>query len=166
MFYLAPGGKLVTYWDLPTCQVPNNSRVGSVSIHFAITQKFHGQCPCISGAPTKPVLALIRDPVERYRSAMVKAVEDRSLGNHFSLQCELLIGQDVRLYRFPEHLEQFVKDTGLGSITWSNKSPVQKPELTPQQVQDVLERYKKDVEIYASIRESGQAYVSSLQSSS
>lgn len=140
------------YWDLPELQIPNNSRAGSVSVHMAIIAKLgtvHG-----TDKATKPIFALIRHPVERYRSALAKGVKDESLGNHFKPQVDLLTGHQFKAYKFPEHLAQFGQDTGL-NVGWINQSQ-HKPELTEAQTGSVLKDYAEDLKLFNSIEQPGK----------
>lgn len=150
MWYTTANHELVRYWDLSDKQIANNSRAGSVSVYFAIVNKY-GKAEGISGAPTKPMFMLVREPVERFISAKAKGPVPLNTGNHFDLQCDLAIGPKVFLYRFPEQLKQFGQDTGLGEIPWINPSVSEKPVLTESERQGVLERYAADVRLYESI---------------
>ena len=148
MYATTSTGALVRYWDLPDMQIPNNSRVASVSVKFAIHNKFK-LAAGIDGSPTKPVFMLVREPVSRYISALRKGPIEPNTGNHFGLQSDLAVGPQVHLYRFPEELEAFGRDTGLGPIPWMNESSAPKPSLSPRETDMVLERYAKDVELFS-----------------
>lgn len=154
MWYSTPDGKVTKYWDLPDKQIPNNSRVGSVSVFFAIMQKYH-KCDVVTGPPTKPVYALIRDPFKRFISARAKGVVSQKWGNHFRLQIEQIVGidQPVHLYKFPEHLEQFGKDVGL-EIGWVNTSYGKRP-LSWLMKKVVAKLYSADVKLFAAITKPG-----------
>lgn len=152
MWHLCESGKLARYWDLPDKQIANNSRVASVSVHFAVIAKF-GTVAGVESV-SKPVYMLVRDPIERYISALRKEASghiEPNTGNHFELQSDLAVGPKVFLYRFPEHLEQFGRDTGLGVIPWVNKSQREMLILTDSQRLEALKRYVLDVALFNSI---------------
>jgi len=152
MFMLTLTGEYCRYWDLGDKQIANNSRAGSVSVYFAIANS--GIPFAMVSKATKPVYMLVREPVDRFLSAKRKEQVEAiypGTGNHFDLQSKLAIGPKVFLYRFPDQLEQFGKDTGL-EISWFNKSTSAKPVLTETERQRVLEQYAPDVELYQSIK--------------
>lgn len=150
MFILTSTWECCRYWDLGDKQIANNSRAGSVSVYFAITNsgiRFTGV-----SEPTKAVFMLVRDPVERFISVRCKGEIHPGTGNHFELQSKLAVGPEVHLYRFPEQLRQFGEDTGLGEIPWVNKSTSQPPQITEAEREQVLLDYAPDVELFESLR--------------
>jgi len=127
-----------------------------------------------------PKLMLIRDPVERFRSAMAQfALTDvdaaldsiqngtpiqmvmrdvqRSLKDnpHFTTQASLASGE-VALYRFPDDLEEFATAAGLDyPLPVINEAKNAKPELTAEQTATLREIYADDVALYDASTEPG-----------
>jgi len=129
--------------------------------------------------PSSPTVLLVRDPVERFRSACAQvgvSVEDalasletgdpisthspvaRSLVDnvHFFLQSDYLHPEGTRCYLFPDHLEAFANDCGLGYPLPTINEAADKPVLTDLQTERVREYYSDDLELFNRIAVPGQ----------
>lgn len=192
---------MTLYFDTPNYHVALNPKVGSSSLSLAILKQFyteqyrklfnasypeghsilskrwHALVPKVTQA-TKPVVLLIRDPVERFRSAMAQIrlsdVEgtlellrqdgfvSRANGRrrrrlwddeHFVPQYRKAVGT-VHLFRFPEHLERAANLIGLDlPLPSVNEASRPKPMLTNEQVVKVEQWYSRDCELYENIIE-------------
>jgi len=192
------------YYLTPTVAIVAAFKCGSSSVARAVIKQFYpdteaklqnAHYPAGQGPNDKqwqgfvphaeqtdlPKLMLIRDPVERFKSAMAQfALTDvdaaidsiqndnviqlqrgrRSLkGNpHFTTQASLASGE-VALYRFPDHLEQFATAAGLDyPLPVINEATNPKPELTAEQIATLREIYADDVALYDAATEPGTAY--------
>jgi hypothetical protein len=129
--------------------------------------------------PDGEVVCLVRDPVERFRSAMaqvgitdVDATLDElanETGNHpeyrpvrgrrllsedvhFQPQSRFS-GEPIRHFRFPDQLEAAAAALDLATpLPVINESTGVKPNLTPEQEQRVREWYADDVALWTSIQ--------------
>ena len=192
------------YFVTPNHSVALNAKVGSSTLARAIIRDFHPEqeeliqtaaypagkgpdntqvqalCPK-EDQPTKPIVLLVRDPVERFRSAMAQVrlteVEEAldSLENdtavrfprtrrkladnvHFQPQHTLALGA-AKVFRFPDHLEEAATLIGLTlPLPLINETGGDKPELTPEQQNRVRAVYAKDVALYESITTPGTEY--------
>jgi hypothetical protein len=113
----------------------------------------------------KPALVPIRDPFERFRSAVwqvnrgsqVIAINEILDGleagtyfnQHFQSQSDILKGCDgcesVKLYRFPEDFQQMLTDGGLDPLSQHRNKSTDKPELTEEQETRVRALYADDI---------------------
>ena len=124
--------------------------------------------------PSKPTVALIRNPVDRFVSAMsqvnlmdvdaaiysmlngtdiqmAKGKLNISKNSHFRLQVKWLV-PDTKLYRFPDHLQEAAIQLGMQiPLPVVNAASRPKPTLTPQQQQIVEQYYAEDIVLYDSI---------------
>lgn len=126
-------------------------------------------------ATGKQVLMLVREPVEKFRSAVAqiqknqpdKTVEDilvlaeaeSPINPHLWPIEKYLDGYSsakmLLLYKFPEQLDDMAVEAGLTlPLPVLNESEA-KPDLTEDQIARVQARYSKDLELYDSITESG-----------
>jgi hypothetical protein len=114
--------------------------------------------PAIDKA-TKPVLLLVRDPLERVASLL--ATNPTTPVETLPLQSDYLTGtQPVSLYRYPQDAEAACKALGLD---WPLKlfgdiDALGKPVLTAEQQKRVLAYYADDVALFESIKAAGQVY--------
>lgn len=141
--------------------------------HGPDDRQWHAICPKASKTDL-PKHMLIRDPVERFRSAMaqlglsdpgevidaiqadtrIEAFVPRRASRpkynpHFVAQ-ETRASGEVHLYRFPGHLEQFASAVGLDyPLPTINTAIREKPLLTPTQETAVRGIYADDVALYA-----------------
>jgi len=119
----------------------------------------------------KPALVPIRDPFERFRSAVwqvnrgsqVIAINEILDGleagtyrnQHFQSQTDILKGcegcESVKLYRFPEDFQQMLIDAGLDPLSEHRNKSTEKPELTPKQEARVRSFYANDVTLRATL---------------
>jgi hypothetical protein len=121
--------------------------------------------------PSQPVLLLVRDPIEKFRSACAESgIEDvyaklAALQNgwgrdaHFWPQARLCKGQG-RLYAFPDHLEAFAADAGLAYPlpTVPSRARAPKPDLTADQLATLATIYAEDIALFRIIASAGQTY--------
>lgn len=131
--------------------------------------------------PSKQVLAIIRDPVERFKSAIaqmhisdVDATID-SLINGTKILCGTNVQREVnlsknghfvpqimwlnetsKLYKFPDHINDAALEVGLQTpIPTINRNSFPKPNLTQAQIDQILQIYAEDVALYNSITSPG-----------
>lgn len=117
------------------------------------------------------VYLVVRDPVEKFRSAcrmskltpdkaLNKLLDDDLLDPHFLLQSRFVkTRKSVRLYKL-EDVEQMALDAGLETPLPKRNESVEgeKPTLTPEQLRKVKKLYRDDIELYNSITEAGMLY--------
>jgi len=116
--------------------------------------------------PDATVVLIVRDPVERFRSACAETSKspDEALSengqkdNHFFPTSRLLV-DGCKLYRFESDLDDAAAELGLSlplpNIDGGNPP---KPDLTPEQLARVQEIYADDIALYESITEAGQVW--------
>ncbi len=141
-------------------------------------------CPS-TDFPEATVLLLVRNPAERFRSAMaqlqltdVGAVLDSLEGNETTIQGPrgnsfkardnmhfwpqfgyTKHGQTTKLYRFPDHLDNLAVDAGLSlPLPTINEATHPKPDLTTEQEGRVRAYYAADVTMFGSITAPGQEH--------
>jgi hypothetical protein len=159
------------YYVTPRYDVAMNFRVGSVTLARAIICTFYpnlkqrlleypqGLCPR-TRTPDKPVVLLVRDPVEKFRSALAKSRLSfadglRGVDVHFWHQASFVTGL-TRLYRFPDHLDAAAGEIGLPVPLLRYNQTESKPDLSPAEVDRVREVYADDVALYDGILAPGQ----------
>ena len=114
------------------------------------------------------VLLLVRDPIEKFRSAcaqinradvdvILAAMESGDWVNpHFLPQKPLAINT-TKLYRFPDDLESFADEAGLPfPLPQINEGEGEKPVLTTGQTDRLAAIYAEDLALFASINDAGQ----------
>jgi hypothetical protein len=140
--------------------------------------------------PTLPVVLLVREPVDRFLSAMAQVqitdvdaaldalekgtpilcprpntVQDLRDNEHFVLQSVFLkVTSEALLYRYPVDLEALA---GLLELQYPlpvmNETVVEKVMLTEPQNERVLAYYADDANLFASIKKAGQVHVSVIE---
>jgi len=112
--------------------------------------------------PLRPVL-IVRDPVERFRSACAQTgkppetaiAEIRQLpvyNVHFWPTSRLVV-QGVQIFRFEDQLEEAAKYLGLDlPLPVANESELKKPELTKEQRSEVESIYANDIALHQSTK--------------
>lgn len=124
----------------------------------------------------KPVILLVREPVDRFLSAMnflqmknvedaLIALEEKSRIKIPSISKPIYLYQDVHfrkqvtylsyenyLFRFPEHNQEAAKLIGLQEIPKLNSSREPKLKIDENQRQRILNFYRKDVQLYDEIK--------------
>jgi hypothetical protein len=130
-------------------------------------------------SPSKPVLAFIRHPVDRFLSAMVQLGQESidlvvssmlaketlqgprgrafkpHINPHFLPQI-LWVTPTAKLYRFPDHLQEGAEEAGLGwPLPVINSARRPKPMPTQSQADQILYYYEEDLALYESISEPG-----------
>jgi hypothetical protein len=118
-------------------------------------------------SPTVPVVLVVRDPVERFRSACAetRTVDIDSLlgkleagdkvNNHFWPTSRLLT-DGCKLYRFESDLYDAATELGLTLPLPNIAGTGIKPDLTPEQLARVEAIYADDIALFNSITEAGQ----------
>jgi hypothetical protein len=127
--------------------------------------------------PSKPILAMIRDPVERFRSAVsqfktndVDSIINSLINNtafdsggkrrkqiiasknrHFMPQI-LWVDVNTKLYKFPEHINEAAAEIGfILPLPQINAASYPKPTLTAEQTAVLEEYYAEDIALFESI---------------
>lgn len=129
--------------------------------------------------PSKPVISFIREPIERFLSAMsqenlidvdltIDSIinstplppqnlngkrKERLLSRnpHFSLQIKQ-VTPTAKLYKFPDHLTEGSAEIGfVGDLVHINSASRPKPSLTQNQINILNEIYAEDILLYNSI---------------
>jgi hypothetical protein len=148
------------YFDVGPFLIAQNRKVCTQSIFSALYRKF-GDVPPMTDSADKPVYFLMRDPVDRFRSALftLKAcglehdpdtvlsgsIEDDP---HLWPQIRYVpTAQPLHMYRFPFELDQFVKDCELAPFPHLNPSENRVP-LTPIQMARVRKLYEQDLALF------------------
>lgn len=128
--------------------------------------------------PTKPTLAMIREPVSRFVSAMAQVglsdvdaaldslvngteVQGRrrmlrlNRNEHFTPQIRW-VHPDTKLYKFPEHLNEAATEIGFSlPLPVVNAAVRPKPTLTQTQTEAVEQYYSEDIALFNSITVAG-----------
>ena len=131
--------------------------------------------------PSKPILAMIRNPIERFRSAMaqfhaldvntvidslingskfvsgtVRAREiNASTNSHFKPQI-LWVDASTKLYKFPEHVNEAAVEIGfILPLPQINAAHFTKPTLNEQQTAILEAYYAEDIVLFNSITSPG-----------
>jgi hypothetical protein len=188
------------YLDTPNAAIALNFKVGSsslsraviaahhpelnaklsdgTSVHYpdgksADDTRWHGLCPKIDPSEREALLLLVRDPVEKFRSACAetnishvdaKLTDLETNGftrdSHFWPQSRLIV-DTTKLYLFPDHLDDLATDADLAlplpDIDGGHGRP--KPNLSPEQLARVQAIYADDIGLFNSITEPGQVHV-------
>jgi hypothetical protein len=120
--------------------------------------------------PTVPVVLVVRNPVERFRSACAetrtvdvdallgKMEAGEPVNNHFWPTSRLLV-DGCKLYRFESDLDDVATELGLTLPLPNIAGTGTKPDLTPEQLARVEAIYADDIALYDSITTVGQVYV-------
>ena len=190
------------YLDTPTAAIALNVNVGSATLSRAVIAAHHtelnnklsdgtsvhypagknadntnwqGVCPTVDRSERPVVLLLVRDPVEKFRSACAESQvqdvnakltdleSDWGSDAHFWPQSRL-IADTTKLYLFPDHLEDLATEAGL-SYPLPDIADGQtrtKPKLTSKQLARVKAIYAADIELYNSIAAPGQILTAPL----
>jgi len=189
------------YNDLPYINTPNycfaiNPKAGCTTITYHIYKHYHDETHEFKESlnashyinkldhtlvPFKPVLLLVRHPMDRFLSAVnqvgISDIEEcvESLIHHkklcdpkyvhthhislrydahFRHQHERAFGE-THLYKFPDHIEQVIKALGIEEKPLRlNVSKEPKKWLSPEQQNKILRYYQKDLELYNTIQSS------------
>jgi hypothetical protein len=131
--------------------------------------------------PSKPILALIRNPIERFRSAVsqfktsdVDSIIDSLINNtkfisngirnreinvstnqHFMRQI-LWVDVNTKLYKFPEHINEASAEIGfILPLPQINAASYPKPTLTAEQTAVLEGYYAEDIALFNSIASPG-----------
>lgn len=126
--------------------------------------RWHGLCPRVESKDRDQVVLVVRDPIERFRSAcaevgiadvdeLLSRLESGTEPNqHFASQSRFAT-LNPTLYRFETDLEQLAEDLNLEwpmpNITRQKPNP--KPDLTSDQVARVAQIYADDILMHESI---------------
>ena len=124
--------------------------------------------------PNPPILLLVREPVDRFKSAVAHLQIDpevtiSALENNDKMIFQKLLrnarndthllpqhiynGPQTKCYRFPDQLENLCRDAELDwPLPKVNEGKQVKPILTDEQIKRVEAYYAEDVELYRSIK--------------
>ena len=162
-FHLASG---VVIPLMPKCGLSSTHAASIRAIGSAKTiVDFHKVGRATSGHDNKSAVVPIRDPFERFRSAVWQvnrgsqfiAINEILDGleagtyrdQHFQSQSDILKGcegcESVKLYRFPEDFQQMLIDGGLDPLSQHRNKSTDKPELTEEQETRVRALYADDI---------------------
>lgn len=128
--------------------------------------RWHWQLPKTE-TPDSEVTLIVRDPVERFRSACAEtrktpdeALSEQGQDNSHFWPTSRLLTTGVKLYRFDTDLDDAAVALGLALplVDIAGDNPP-KPDLTPDQLARVQAIYADDIALYESITEAGQEYV-------
>jgi hypothetical protein len=170
------------YFQVPGCVVASNFKVASSSIVEAIInthypnlatvaaahKRKHSLCPKVSPIEDTTVLLLVRDPIERFKSAcaecgvanvpaMLSILELGWPSDVHLLPQARLIRPTTKLYRFPDHLEELAVDAGLNlPLPRIEGSYLNKPFLSDKDIERLKLIYKIDLDLFESIQFPGQ----------
>lgn len=149
--------------------IARNPRVASMAIAQAVMQTyyplftknclvpvdFYNICP-ITDTPKGTILLLVRDPVDRFLSALAGSEKDvnsaindlttAKLGanDHFAEQSQYA-QVATNIFKYPDSLPDFLKAAGLSSpLPIVNETTVVKATLTPAQLIKVQQFYSND----------------------
>lgn len=134
---------------------------------------WQGVCPKTEEPAT---IVPVRDPVERFRSALAQIgrqdvdvvldeLEDGGAVNPHLFSTSRHVVETCALYRFPEHVAELAVALGVPELENINESLTHngpKPDLTPEQLARVQAIYAEDIELYESITEAGQDFITLL----
>lgn len=129
-------------------------------------------------SPSKPTIAMIREPLSRFVSAMAQmglsdvdaAIDSLTSGTemqglrriirlnrnqHFTPQIRW-IHPDTKLYKFPEHLNEAATEIGFSlPVPVINAAVRPKPTLTQTQTEALEQYYSEDIALFNSITVAG-----------
>lgn len=124
-------------------------------------------CPSINfPGPNDTSVALIRDPIERFKSGFFRASKGRSVQEvidslinktekvvnvHIAKQFDRIkYVENIILYKFPIAIEAVANELGLIEIPpQENESPEnEKPELSPEQILQLQQYYAEDIVLF------------------
>ena len=133
--------------------------------------RWHGFCPS-EKTPSKPVALLVRNPLDRFLSGVaylnidINSAIDSLVNNtpvhfrkktlpiltnvHFEFQ-HLKTWGESHVFKYEEHLSDFVTLLGLGSLPITNQTERAKPEITEEQRSIIETVYAEDIAFYNSI---------------
>ena len=155
------------YKTISEADYPEGKTFETILPHQWVAKRFN---------PNAPVCLLVRDPVERFKSAMaftrVKNVNEtldeleneegpfeqlrrQKLAQNIHFQKQNQFEGDITLFRFPDQLQDAAKFLGLTEeVPHKNKSKEEdKPELTEEQIERIEAWYADDVALWESIQE-------------
>jgi hypothetical protein len=111
-----------------------------------------------TGKPeTKTIVGLLRDPVERFRSACARTNHTAAEGiaaasttdGHFKPASLIANGNNVTWFKFPDHLEEFCAAVGVPVPAVLNESETgTKPTLTAEELEQVTTTYSDDIALF------------------
>jgi len=160
---VARAGSYSIIWQAlpPESRVPNNDLPPGQRWHPINAAGAIGS-PLQSDEPSDGLCCMVRDPVERFRSACARqgVTVEEGLGRqdsdvHFwSLAHMGLLAEGVRHFRFPDQLDACAEWLGLETpVPPTNDEPESnKPILTPEQETAVRAAYAADIALWESLQ--------------
>lgn len=181
------------YIDTPNYSFAINPKTGALSISYLIYKEFYDaehdqpygnamqymkKCN-LHEVPFKPVILLVRDPIERFLSAMVhvgltdvdECLDSLIYGKrillfyklrrvcedyHFCKQSALVFGE-THVFKSPNNLREAADLIGItAELVHLNKAKGPKPNLNSVQLDRLKKYYLEDIEFYNSINQVGQ----------
>jgi len=192
------------YFKTPNYSIAFIPKVGCSSLSFAVIKSFQSyESDLIDNAhlpdgstaeqmmwqclverekwPSKQILAFVRDPIERFKSAMaqvnlsdvdgainsilndekiecgknVKRLISLKNNGHFKPQI-MWVDETTKLYRFPDHISELFQEAGMTQqMPLINQSSFPKPQLTSEQIIKLQDIYAEDITLYNSITSPG-----------
>jgi hypothetical protein len=106
---------------------------------------------------TRTIVGLLRDPVERFRSACARTNHTAAEGiaaastpdGHFKPASAIANGNKVTWFKFPAHLEEFCAAVGIPVPAVLNESETgTKPTLTAEELEQVTTTYSDDIAFF------------------
>jgi hypothetical protein len=193
---------MIAYYETPDYCVAHIPKAGCTTLARAIIERFYPEtaqqirdtstdlntgkwiicCPR-TATPTKPVVCLIRHPVDRFNAALrqTQIAPDVAIGSlvndgyyafpyaskprklredgHFRPQ-RLAAQAGAALYQFPRDLKAIAAALGLQYPLPHMNKGTQNLQLTTQQVDFALNWYAADLMLYEQIQKPGQLWVS------
>lgn len=123
-------------------------------------------CLPLTDTETHPPVALLRDPIERFKSACkygnltaaqgIKIMQ-RKDSSHFQEQ-NLILVKGTALYLMERDFDEFISLLGLSSTIEQVNPSSGSMALTNEEEELVRDFYAKDIEIYNSVTYAGYAY--------
>jgi hypothetical protein len=138
--------------------LPEGRTIEDVHVHGYVTR---------TAKPQGDTTLVVRDPVERFRSAvatvgdtdldvvLAKLENDERVNRHYLPTSRLLV-DGCKLFRFETDLDDVAAE--LGITLGAGRSFGIKPDLTPEQLARVQAIYADDIALHESITEAGQIW--------
>lgn len=154
------------------------ARAGSHSLFSAILASFHGDIKppenehpfrvtpnltdmALTGTLGRSIAVMVRDPVERFRSACARQSKSADEGlllqdkdvHFWSLESMGLLGNDFVHFKFPQNLQECASWLGISNeiLQLNSETESKKPILSSEENQKVCEAYAADIQLWRSL---------------